>query len=225
MEQRTVNLETKNRRNRRNIVITCFTLFFALWLMVETGDASLIDEPIRNAVISTRSDFLTPMMKAITYMGNWQTITAICLIMLAFSKTRVTYGVPLSIGAIFVSLVNKGIKAIVSRPRPDAALHLIEQGGWSFPSGHAITSMFFFGMVIWLIRRNVQNRRLANILTMLLAIPTILVGVSRVYLGVHYPTDVLAGWCLGVVAIALFSWFATLFPMSIGTRRKYITKK
>ena len=184
-----------------SIISTCLAAFFALWLMVEVGDASLIDDHVRNAVISTRRDWLTPIMKVITYMGNWQTITVICLILLAFRKTRLTYGVPLSIGALFVSLANKGIKAIVMRPRPDQAMFLIEQGGWSFPSGHSITSMFFYGMVIWLIRRNVTDRRLADILTVLLAIPMVLIGVSRVYLGVHYPTDVLAGWCLGVLVV------------------------
>ena len=202
MKERTVNFKKQNRIKIISIISTCLAAFFALWLMVEVGDASLIDDPVRNAVISTRSDWLTPVMKAITYMGNWQTITVICLILLAFRKTRLTYGVPLSIGALFVSLANKGIKAIVMRPRPDQAMFLIEQGGWSFPSGHSITSMFFYGMAIWLIRRNVTDPRLADILTVLLAIPMVLIGVSRVYLGVHYPTDVLAGWCLGVLVIA-----------------------
>ena len=202
MKERTVNFKKQNRIKIISIISTCLAAFFALWLMVEVGDASLIDDPVRNAVISTRSDWLTPVMKAITYMGNWQTITVICLILLAFRKTRLTYGVPLSIGALFVSLANKGIKAIVMRPRPDQAMFLIEQGGWSFPSGHSITSMFFYGMAIWLIRRNVTDPGLADILTVLLAIPMLLIGVSRVYLGVHYPTDVLAGWCLGVLVIA-----------------------
>ena len=201
MKERTVNFKKQNRIKIISIISTCLAAFFALWLMVEVGDASLIDDPVRNAVISTRSDWLTPVMKAITYMGNWQTITVICLILLAFRKTRLTYGVPLSIGALFVSLANKGIKVIVMRPRPDQAMFLIEQGGWSFPSGHAITSMFFYGMAIWLIRRNVTDPRLADILTVLLAIPMVLIGVSRVYLGVHYPTDVLAGWCLGVLVV------------------------
>lgn len=203
-----------------SIISTCLAVFFALWLMVEVGDASLIDDPIRNAVISTRIAWLTPIMKVITYMGNWQTITAICLILLLIKKTRLTYGVPLSIGAIFVSLANKGIKAIVMRPRPDQAMFLIEQGGWSFPSGHAITSMFFYGMLIWLIRRNVKNRKLADILTAILTIPMILVGISRIYLGVHYPTDVLAGWSLGLVTIVVFSQIVTLFSTFSGTGEK-----
>ena len=213
-----IEVKEKNMSNKTSIIgliATCLAVFFALWVMVETDNASLIDDPVRNAVISVRADWLTPIMKAITYMGNWQTITAICVILLLFRKTRLVYGVPLSIGAIIVSLGNKGIKAIVMRPRPDQAMFLIEQGGWSFPSGHAITSMFFFGMLIWLIRREARigsnaqtggnsiSARTANVLTVLLAIPMILIGVSRVYLGVHYPTDVLAGWCLGILVIVI----------------------
>lgn len=205
MKEKTTTLEKQNRISRISIITTCLTVFFALWLMVEMDHASVIDDPIRNAVFAIRSPWLTPIMKTITYLGNWQTITIICLILLIIKKTRITYGVPLSIGALFVSLANKGIKAVVMRPRPDEAFFLIEQGGWSFPSGHAITSMFFFGMLIWLIQRNVQNRKLANILTVVFAFPMILIGISRVYLGVHYPTDVLAGWCLGVVVIIVMT--------------------
>lgn len=163
MKERTTNLEKQNRIKRISLIATCLAIFFALWLMVEAGDASPIDDFVVNTVISTRRDWLTPIMKAITYMGNWQTITAICMVLLLLKRTRLAYGVPLSIGAIVVSLANKGIKAIVMRPRPDEAMFLIEQGGWSFPSGHAITSMFFYGMLIWLIRKNVKNHKLADI--------------------------------------------------------------
>lgn len=205
MKKRPITIKNKKRIYLLNIVAVCLIGFFALWLMVEAGDASLIDDPVRNVVISMRSGWLTVIMKVITYIGNWQTITFICLILLIVKKTRVTYGVPLGIGSLFVSLTNKGIKAIVLRPRPDEAMFLIEQGGWSFPSGHAITSMFFFGMLIWLIRRNVTNPRHANVLTVIFAVPMILIGISRVYLGVHYPTDVLAGWCLGILVVAIMA--------------------
>lgn len=202
---------TINNKQRVIIIAICLACFFVMLWLARSGNASVIDDPAREAIYSLRSSWLTPIMKAITYLGNWQTITAICLVLLAFRKTRITYGVPLSIGAIIVTVLNNILKSLVERPRPDEIYHLIEQGGWSFPSGHSITSMFFFGMLIWLVRRNVQNRRSANTLIVLLAIPMLLIGVSRVYLGVHYPTDVLAGWCLGVVTIVFISWLVTLF--------------
>ncbi len=205
MEKKVIKIKKVNTIPQVSIAITCLAFFFALWLMVEMGHAAAIDDPVRREIFSWRSDWLTPIMTVITYLGNWQIVTLICLILLAIRKTRKIYGVPLSIGALGVSLANKGIKALVMRPRPDAAYFLIEQGGWSFPSGHSITSMFFFGMAIWLIRKNVQNRKCANVLTALLAIPMMLIGISRVYLGVHYPTDVLAGWSLGILAITIIA--------------------
>lgn len=177
--------------------------FSLLLILVLTGGADIIDDPIRQFFYDLRRDWLTPIVKAVTYLGNWQAITILCLLLLLFQKTRMTYGIPLSVGAIFVTILNKAIKSLVARPRPDTALHLIHQGGWSFPSGHSITSMFFFGMLICLIRDNVQNRKLSDILTVLLALPMIGIGLSRIYLGVHYPTDVLAGWCLGIIVILI----------------------
>lgn len=175
--------------------------FCILLLLVLTDRAAAFDDPIRSFFYGLRSDWLTPVIRVITYMGNWQTIVILCLILLLLPATRISYGVPVSAGALLVTVLNKIIKHIVQRSRPDDILHLVREGGFSFSSGHSITSMFVYGMLIYLVRTNVQNRTLANVLTVFLAIPLIGVGLSRIYLGVHYPTDVLAGWCLGIAVI------------------------
>lgn len=177
--------------------------FGILLFFVLTSHAASFDDPVRSFFYDLRCEWLTSVMKVITYMGNWQAIVILCLILLILPPTRTTYGVPVASGAIFVTVLNKMIKNIVQRPRPDDILHLVREGGFSFSSGHSITSMFVYGILIYLIRANVQNRTLANILTALLCIPLIGVGISRIYLGVHYPTDVLAGWCLGITVIVL----------------------
>ena len=148
-----------------------------------------------------RSGALTSAAKVMTYLGNWQSVTALCIILLIIKPTRIRYGIPVSAGAISVTVINKIIKNLVQRDRPDQIYHLIKQGGYSFTSGHSITSMFVFGMLIYLVRVNVQNRTAANILTVVLAIPMVCIGLSRIYLGVHYPTDVLAGWALGIAVM------------------------
>ena len=172
---------------------------------VLTGSVSGFDDTIRYFFYNMRCDALTHAARAITYIGNWQSIVALCLALLIVKPLRVTYGIPVSAGAAFVTLLNKAIKNAVQRPRPDDILHLVNEGGFSFSSGHSITSMFVFGMLIYLVRINVKNRTAANVWTVILAIPMICIGLSRIYLGVHYPSDVLAGWCLGAAVIAVMA--------------------
>lgn len=195
------------KENRSGIRILTASIgviaFVAIAWAVITGKTTAFDDAVRYAFYDVRSDGLTVIAKAITFLGNWQSIVILCLILLIAKPTRVKYGIPVSAGALFVTILNRLIKIAVERPRPDQAYHLIEESGFSFASGHAISSMFVFGMLIYLVRKNFRNRAAANVLTVILIIPAFGIGLSRVYLGVHYPTDVLAGWCLGIVVIAL----------------------
>lgn len=186
-------------------IIVGISGFIIILYAVLTGNAPAFDDPVRSFFYSMRADWLTPVVKVITYMGNWESITLLCLILLFAKPTRIIYGIPVSVGAIIVTFLNKLVKALVARPRPDDILHLVHAGGFSFSSGHSITSMCVFGMLIYLVRRNMKNRKAANIFTVILAIPMICIGLSRIYLGVHYPTDVLAGWCLGIAVIAIIT--------------------
>lgn len=195
----------KEKNSNRILALTgasAVLLFAALLFCVLADHTSGFDNPVRSFFYDLRCDVLTPAVKAVTYMGNWQSITALCIALLLIKPTRITYGIPVSAGAIFVTVLNKLIKTAVQRPRPDDVVHLISEGGFSFPSGHSITSMFVFGLLIFLVRSNVRNKTAANVLTAVLSIPMILIGLSRIYLGVHYPTDVLAGWCLGIAVTA-----------------------
>lgn len=186
----------------RTIIMICGLGAFAVIAgFVAANDTLAFDTNIRQWVYSLRTDSLTSVLKVITYMGNWQSITAFCLLLLVMPKTRMRYGIPVSAGAIFITLLNKGVKLIFKRPRPDVSLHLIEQGGYSFTSGHSITSMVVFGFLIFLVRKYVEDRRTADLLTVLLCIPLIFIGLSRIYMGVHFPTDVLGGWCLGLAVL------------------------
>lgn len=173
---------------------------FLLWLVL-SGHASSLDDPVRRFFYGLRNDVMTPFIIGITHMSHTKFITALCLILLILRPTRKIYGIPVSAGAILVTILNKTIKHIVQRMRPGDIRHLVHEGGFSFPSGHSITSMFVYGLLLYLILTHVKKRWLRNLLAAMAAIPMILVGPSRIYLGVHYPTDVLAGWCLGFAAL------------------------
>ena len=102
-------------------------------------------------------------------------------------------------------LLNDILKELFARPRPQVVPHLRQVMSLSFPSGHALTSAAVF-LTLGALLMRVAERRLVKFYIMSVAIlATLLVGSTRVYLGVHYPTDVLAGWLIGV-SWALFCW-------------------
>lgn len=182
------------------LIIFLIISYFAL-----TNEILAFDTVIREYIYELRNENLTLIMKSITYLGNWQTITVLCFFLLLFSSTRMSFGVPLSATAIISAMLQKLLKNAFHRERPDIALHLIQQGGFSFPSGHSMTVLVFYGMMIYLCRQKMNNRTAANIVTVLLFLLIFFIGLSRIYLGVHYPTDVLGGWAIGSFLLLLLT--------------------
>jgi undecaprenyl-diphosphatase len=122
--------------------------------------------------------------------------------------------------------VNSLLKIQFARPRPDLFVPAAEVFTASFPSGHAALSAITYLTMAALLARMTASRRLRYYLMAVAATLTCLIGVSRIYLGVHYPTDILAGWCIGS-AWALLCWAVltrflhegTMNTGTIGTRR------
>lgn len=114
----------------------------------------------------------------------------------------------LSICYLGSALLNELLKGLFARPRPDIFSHLITIGGYSFPSGHSIAGITLYGVLaifLW------QDRRYGW--AILAGIWAPLVGISRVYLGVHYPSDVLAAWMAGTLwIITTFTFIVTIQP-------------
>lgn len=183
----------------KKIILSLLTLsiFITIAFLVMKSEPLWIDSNLRAAIYFYRSDFLTAVLIPITYMGNWQTITFLCIIFLLLPGSRMRLGIPLSMAASLSAILQKLLKSLFQRERPDVLLHLIEQGGHSFPSGHSMTGLIFYGFLIFLCRRQVKNRTVSNVITILLSSLIFLIGFSRIYLGVHYPSDVLGGWAIG----------------------------
>jgi len=108
-----------------------------------------------------------------------------------------------------LTLVNTALKLAVNRPRPSADLvHILsDERGSAFPSGHAFFAIVILGLLAYLIFPNSKNQTLRTVLLVGLIVLILLIGASRVYLGVHWPSDVLGGYLTGVVFLAALIWF------------------
>jgi len=213
-----VNLSKKTQIGL-GVLAGSLLVFCTLAYFVMTENAAGLDDPIRQLIYGLRVDGLNTLLEGITYLGNWQSIVIICLLLLAYDKTRIPYGVLGSTVAIADTLLNKGLKQLFERTRPDDIMPLIEQGGYAFPSGHSVTSMAFYGMLLFLVQTRMEDRKKANALSFVLILLIALIGPSRIYLGVHYPTDVLAGWAEGIfVATAVYMLAFKFVP------RKFLTE-
>jgi len=171
--------------------------------------ASLITFDVRVSEWFDRmaNDPLTTAFVVITTFGSAAGMVPICLIVAAVMLFRYRfYRETLTIVAALVGakLLNETIKAIVQRSRP-AWEHLAAADGYSFPSGHAMVSMAFYGMLAYTVGIHVKSRAAVYVAAVLLVL---LIGASRLYLQVHYATDVIAGYAGGaawlLVCIALY---------------------
>lgn len=163
-----------------------------------------IDLAVLEFMVSIRNDFLNVVVAAITHCGDTVTIVGLCTI-LVLLPTRKKYGFPLTIAALSGLAIYKPMKHIFLRARPDVMYHIVEQGGYSFPSGHTTSSIIVYGVLLYLIRKHCKNERLKNILSVICLIFVFCIGPSRLYVGVHWATDVLCGIfiALGVVTLVI----------------------
>lgn len=179
--------------------VACFTLvaYFVRHSLYENQPMAF-DTIIRETLIGFRGNSLNHIMVGITYLGNSQNIIFICIILLFLARSRRIYGFPLAITACCSVTIQTIAKVAIHRPRPAITEFLITQGGYSFPSGHSCTGLVFYGLFAYLAFHHIKDKKIAYAIVAAFTGLILLIGISRVYVGVHYPTDVLGGWCLGI---------------------------
>lgn len=150
-----------------------------------------------NNIIDSR---LTALFKFITLFGDWYLPIFIICITFLFLKNK-SYSIILTINYLLGILLSVTTKLIISRPRPNYSI-IPTPDNYSFPSGHTLTSIVFYGMLYYLISQTIKNEILKLTLFIFLTFLLILISFSRIYLGVHYLTDVLGGIILGSILVA-----------------------
>ena len=187
------------------VLAVCFALL-AAFITYQVGfvhdTAPLgIDLTMQQVFINMRTDLLTPFMKVVTHSTDTITIVILCAALVLIPMTRKTMGLPLTAAALINMGTYKAMKHIFLRARPDVVYHIVEQGGYSFPSGHSATSMLVYGLLFYMIGKYCHNQKLKVLLQTVCGILVLTVGPSRLYVGVHWATDVLAGWCVGAAVL------------------------
>ena len=204
----------------RIVVPICIFIVIA-WLMMH-GKLSGFDAAVRQAFFALRRPWLNKLVVPFTRSGNWPLPVAVCLLLLLIPKTRFSFGIPLSITALPCVLLYMALKNIICRPRPDVLMFLMPQGGYSFPSGHSLNNLVIWTMMVLLIAYYykhqgaslplyekfkkksshpaevyLRSKGVCILVCTLMMLYAILMGLSRIYTGVHWPSDVLASWVLG----------------------------
>ena len=148
------------------------------------------------------SDFVTPIAKFITNFGGaiFLSIATVMLFLLIKNKK---IGLSIISNIVIITILNQLLKRILQRPRP-TEFRIVEETGYSFPSGHSMVSMAFYGYLIYLIYRYIKSKYVKWTLITILSILICLIGISRIYLGVHYTSDVLGGFLLSISYLVIY---------------------
>jgi undecaprenyl-diphosphatase len=182
------------------IIVFAITVYRIFLLKKNT-----LDDNVFNYLATHVSPRHTQVMEFITFLATPNFLIPANLILIAyflFIKKHRWYSIQIPVVAIGGLILMVLLKDIFSRPRP--LIPLLEPArGFSFPSGHAMMSFAFYGLLIYMVYKNVRNSYLKWCLIVLLFILIFLIGLSRVYLRVHYASDVIAGFAAGFIWVVL----------------------
>jgi undecaprenyl-diphosphatase len=172
--------------------------------LVRGGFTQSFDEAILQFFQRYRSDLLNTIMLELTALGAGPTLVMIVLIASVFLwLTNHKWSVYiLLMGVTLGQVVNAILKNYFDRPRPNVVELVTDVHSLSFPSGHAMASMVVYGSVCYLVARLEPTRKLRMMTWMFAGAVILTVGLSRMYLGVHYPSDIFAGYLGGLAVLA-----------------------
>ena len=214
----------KNRQNTaEKVLFTLFACIFAFWtFLVLSGGLEAFDLAVQGFFFALRGPFLNSIGVALEYVGHWPLPAAVCVVLLLIRKTRFSYGIPLT-GCVLTSVgMYELLKHIFKRARPDMSLWLCPEHGYSFPSGHTLNNTVFWVVLASLIGyyfitkgkslpvygkdRSTdvypKSKAASVILRALLIAWPLIIGMSRILVGVHWPSDVAGSMILSVAIIS-----------------------
>ncbi|MGG2016092.1 phosphatase PAP2 family protein [Bacillus sp. S10(2024)] len=213
----------KKKLHIYEIVCTVLLLcaFSIIAWRVHSGGVTTIDEYVKGMVTGLQTESSLTFFRYVTKLGSGSGIViGLAVSLFLFWKKRYYVAMiiyPLSI--LSTHLINKGIKAIVKRDRPTIN-EALDALGYSFPSGHAMLSIVTYGFLAYIIAVNVKSVTVKCFVTVLAIVFIVLIGLSRIILSVHYPTDILAGYCMSGVILIIAIYLHRLFSERFQTNQE-----
>lgn len=219
----TLNLKAWIELARREIVPIAVFLTIALLMLAfaeitdevteDEGEVRWFDDGLLYALrTSDPADPIGPRwfeesVVEITALGGFGVLALVTLMAIGYLLTlgKRASALMVLVATLGGMAISEGLKVGFARPRPDLVAHAVDVTSMSFPSGHAMLSAVTYLTLGALLARTQERRRARGYILGAAVVLTLLIGMSRIYLGVHWPTDVLAGWCLGA-AWALLCW-------------------
>ena len=185
--------------------IICFislVIFILLGILVLTKNDIYLDSIFYNFISKYISNNLTIIFKSLTNIASTLIVILIVVFTFLFFKNK-KYGIYMSLNLFIITILQFVLKAIFSRTRP-VDINLIEEAGYSYPSGHSLTAMALYGFIIYLIYTSKLNKKSKVIYITLFSSFIFIVGLSRIYLGVHFFTDVVGAFCFALAYLIIY---------------------
>ena len=157
------------KNNKRYVLLfICLAIFIVILINVLNGNIVDFDNDIYSAISSLKSNFTTAFFKGVTRLADEEPIILIAIICLIVIKNK-RIGASITLNLASSAFINHIIKEIVQRPRPPIELRMVEESSFSFPSGHAMTSATFYGLIIYFVFKKVKNKKLKNTICIILS--------------------------------------------------------
>ncbi|MFZ1529728.1 MAG: phosphatase PAP2 family protein [Ferruginibacter sp.] len=190
------------------VFIACLWILLALADMIFEDNNTRFDETVFASIAPYYNSKLSNFFEFITFFGSHYFLLPanLLLVIIFISEKKIRfYGWKIAVISSTGIAVMFWLKEMLERQRPIVPL-ISQAHGYSFPSGHSFSSFLFFGMTGYIVYKKVQHKALKWLLIIFLAFFTLLIGFSRIYLKVHFATDVLAGFLLAAIWLTLAKW-------------------
>ena len=202
-------MEEKKKKNNIKwiivgILLFCFTMI-AIFLV--TDKIHMLDTVVYNLISKFINPTMTSIVKVITNFGDPITIVVIGLIfsyIFGIKKKDKKTAILFCLNLVIAALLNFILKNIFTRTRPEM-INITTESGYSFPSGHSSIAMACYGYIIYVINKKCNNKKIKILSTVILSILIFLIGLSRVYLGVHYASDILAAFMITLSYLIIYT--------------------